>query len=344
MKISLKNKPLVYFSDHPGLIFMCMLIIIVSMVMVGAAQKEVVILDGTNKINFVVYKGTVRDVLEQTKVQLNPKDKVIPSLESAVKDGTRISIKRAVPVKVAIDGKELHFLSAEDTVMDMLSAEGITYGEKDIIRPEPDTIVSDNMEVRVVRVTEKEIIEKQKLAYTEEVQEVPEWERGVEKVLRKGSEGEKISTIKITYEDGVEKSREVVDEKIVKPPVNSLLAVGTLDWRTISRGETINFRKMLVMKATSYTDDIACTGKVGGNTATGVKPRRNSDGSKWSTVAVDPKVIPLGTKLWIEGYGYAIAEDVGGAVKGNIIDLFFTNGTQEYERWRTRRVKVYILK
>lgn len=343
MKISLKNKPLAYFSNNPGVVAACMFIIIVSMVILGASQKEVTILDGTMKEMVVTCESSVKDVLVQNKIELNPKDKVLPGLESIVKDGTEISIKRAVPVTIVVDGKEEQILTAEDTVAHMLAVEGITYGKIDKVEPGIDTALTSNMQVRIVRVTEKEITETQVLAYTKEIQDRPDWERGVEQTLTNGSNGEKESTIKITYEDGVETKREVVAEKITKPPVNTLIAMGTLDWRSVGRGETIKFKKMITMKATSYTDDIACTGKIGGHTATGTIPTRHSDGSKWSTVAVDPRVIPLGTKLWVEGYGYAIAEDVGGAVKGNIIDLFFTQNTEEYLRWGTHRVRVYIL-
>lgn len=344
MEIRLRNKPLAYFSNNPAVVVAVMFIIMVSLVIVGASQKEVVILDGTAKNHIVTYKGTVKDVLEQNNIDLSPKDKIFPELESVVSDGEKIVIRRAVPVEVIIDGKQMQFLSAEETVEDVLTAEGITYGEKDKVYPEVDTAVSSGMQVKIVRVTENEITEKHVLAYSKEIKEMHEWEVGVEKKLRDGVNGEKTTKVKITYEDGVEKKRELVEENIVKPPVSLLLAVGTLDTKIVSRGEAIKFKKMLVMKATSYTDDIACTGKIGGNTATGTKPRRIPGGGKWSTVAVDPKVIPLGTKLWIEGYGFAIAEDVGGAVKGNIIDLFFTRGSEEYARWSTHRTRVYILK
>lgn len=344
MKISLKNKPLAYFSNTPVIIVACMLILVTALVIVGAYQKRVTIFDSMNKKEIVTFKGTVRDVLEQNKIELNSKDKVSPGLKASVEDGMKIYIRRAVPVRVAVDGKDMEFLSAEETVEDMLSAEGIKYSNIDKVYPELDTAVCSNMDVRVVRVTEREIIEKQTLAYAEETQEMPNWEKGIEKTLRNGSNGESLSTIKITYEDGVEKGREVVNQKVTKVPLSHLVAVGTLDWRAVSRGETIQFKRMIYMKATSYTNDIACTGKSGGHTATGTVPRRNSDGSRWSSVAVDPSVIPLGSKLWIEGYGFAIAEDVGGAVRGNIIDLFFTGGTEEYRSWGTHNVRVYILK
>lgn len=344
MKISLKNRPLAYFSNNPGIAVAFIFIAMIFLVIVGASQKEVFILDDSMKMAVVAYNGDVRDVLEQNKVELNPKDKVSPGLASIVKDGTEIFIKRAVPVTVDVDGSKIQLQSAENTVGDVLATEGITYGKIDKVIPGTDAPVTKDMNIKIVRVVEQEIVETEKLAYTNEIKEMPEWEKGVDKTLRAGSDGVKESTIKITYEDGVETNREVVAEKVVKSPVSSQVAVGTLDWRPISRGETIQFAKMIIMKATSYTDDIACTGQTGGTTFSGTKPRRYSDGSRWSTVAVDPKVIPLGTKLWIEGYGYAIAEDIGGAVKGNIIDLFFTNGTQEYLDWSTHRTRVYILK
>jgi 3D (Asp-Asp-Asp) domain-containing protein len=100
------------------------------------------------------------------------------------------------------------------------------------------------------------------------------------------------------------------------------------------------------MKATAYTSDYASTGKSPGDygfgrTATGTQARRNPNG--FSSIAVDPRVIPYGTKLYVEGYGYAIAEDTGGAIKGNIIDVYF-NSAGECSNWGVRYVNVYILK
>ncbi|WP_081328686.1 3D domain-containing protein [Neomoorella thermoacetica] len=87
------------------------------------------------------------------------------------------------------------------------------------------------------------------------------------------------------------------------------------------------------MLATAYTASSE-EGTADGRTATGIKVRRG-------VVAVDPKVIPLGTKLYIEGYGEAIAADTGGAIKGNKIDLFM-DSKQEALRWGRRWVLVTI--
>ena len=95
------------------------------------------------------------------------------------------------------------------------------------------------------------------------------------------------------------------------------------------------------MVASAYDLSYESTGKRPGDkyfgiTASGTKARPG-------VVAVDPSVIPLGTRLYVEGYGFAVAEDTGGAIKGNRIDLFYENRKQALN-YGMRKVKVYILK
>lgn len=98
-----------------------------------------------------------------------------------------------------------------------------------------------------------------------------------------------------------------------------------------------SYKEMRLMEATAYYPGPECTGKnaIHGRTYTGKKAR-------YGLVAVDPKVIPLGTKLYIEGYGKAEAADIGGAIKGDKIDLCFTT-YQEAKKYGRKRIKVYIL-
>ncbi|APU61748.1 3D domain-containing protein [Clostridium botulinum] len=104
--------------------------------------------------------------------------------------------------------------------------------------------------------------------------------------------------------------------------------------QTLSRGESnsTSYSKVMVMEATAYAGD--------GITASGNGTNRNPNG--YSTIAVDPRVIPLGSRVYVEGYGYAIAHDTGGDIKGNRIDLFM-NSEAECNSWGRRSVKVYIL-
>lgn len=99
---------------------------------------------------------------------------------------------------------------------------------------------------------------------------------------------------------------------------------------TVSRGARYaGFREAVYMESTAYSP------LAGSHTASG-------SAVAVGLVAVDPSVIPLGTRLYVEGYGYAYAADTGGAIKGNRIDLFFDSEWQ-CNQWGRRTVKVYIL-
>lgn len=104
---------------------------------------------------------------------------------------------------------------------------------------------------------------------------------------------------------------------------------------TLSRGisTSVSYSQALDLQATAYSGD--------GITASGTATQRDPDG--YSTIAVDPRVIPIGSTVYVEGYGYAVAQDTGGAIKGNIIDVFF-HSKSEANAWGRRSVKVYILK
>ena len=95
--------------------------------------------------------------------------------------------------------------------------------------------------------------------------------------------------------------------------------------------------RTLTMEATAYSSDPADALGGGTVTATGQNLLENP-----MAVAVDPNVIPLGTRLYVEGYGEAVASDTGGAIKGNIIDVHFPTYDQTIQ-WGRRTVQVTIL-
>lgn len=94
--------------------------------------------------------------------------------------------------------------------------------------------------------------------------------------------------------------------------------------------------EVLLVTVTAYCPCPHCCGKSDGITSTGVKARVNR------TIAVDPAVIPLGTQVYLEGLGIYIAEDTGGAIKGNRIDLFMKNHNQALI-FGTKKIKAYLL-
>ena len=107
--------------------------------------------------------------------------------------------------------------------------------------------------------------------------------------------------------------------------------------KVVSPTDPSNVKKTLTVTATAYT--AYCKG-CSGITKTGINLRKNPD---LKVIAVDPKVIPLGSKVWVEGYGVAIAGDIGGAIKGNKIDIFVKNKSAAYE-WGRKKVTIKVLK
>ncbi|WP_312813638.1 3D domain-containing protein [Sedimentibacter sp.] len=165
-------------------------------------------------------------------------------------------------------------------------------------------------------------------------------------VIQQGSDGLKKSVYQECYVDGKMVLRTLEEEIIIKDPVDKIIEVGTKDNTVATSRGGFRFKDEFDMVATAYDLSFESTGKRPGDpyygiTASGTKAQPG-------TVAVDPKVIPLGTKLYVAStdgspdYGFATALDTGGAIKGNRIDLFMEDGNDAY--WfGIRQVKVYIL-
>jgi 3D (Asp-Asp-Asp) domain-containing protein len=156
-------------------------------------------------------------------------------------------------------------------------------------------------------------------------------EKGMEAVVETGEPGKKIARVKQLYEEGQEVGYDILSEKVISEPKPEVLRVGTREANDPSRG-TVRFKNMLVMEASAYTpfDD-----GQSGMTASGIPARRG-------VIAVDPRVIPLGTRVYVMGYGPAIAADTGGAIRGAKIDLCIED-YNEAIRFGRRNVEVYIL-
>lgn len=170
------------------------------------------------------------------------------------------------------------------------------------------------------------------IKFETEYKDDPEVEAGIESVVNEGEDGKKITTTKITFYNGEELGRDVVDVKIEKP-VNKVISRGTkIVWKTLqtSEGEIRYWKKMRVY-ATHY--DSRCPG-CNDWTAIGMRAGKG-------VIAVDPSVIKLRSSVYIPGYGKAVAGDTGGAIKGNIIDLGFDDARSA--GWSARYVDIYLL-
>jgi 3D (Asp-Asp-Asp) domain-containing protein len=224
-------------------------------------------------------------------------------------------------------------------VADLLKTKNITLSTKDKITPEVNTALSPGLNIVITRVGSKTFTEKTPLSFNTIVKSDNNAANSVKKTIQNGKNGEKTTTTEVTYEDGKEVDRKIVAEAITAKPVDKIISQGTLPVIPISRGgDAIPYIKVFKAKATAYS---AINGIGSTYSASGKLSVRNPNG--YSTIAVDPSVIPMGSKVYVEGYGLAIAADTGSAIKGNIIDVFFDTNA-EANKWAVKTVTVYMLK
>lgn len=165
--------------------------------------------------------------------------------------------------------------------------------------------------------------------------------KGETRVISEGKKGVITKVYEITFTDGKETSRKLVATKNTKDPVDRVVARGTIDTFTDNRGEKVLFKKRIDGDATAYSNSGWGTAIAYGHELGGLTVR-------WGVIAVDPNVIPLGTKVYVQGlygindYGYAIAADTGGGIDNNRIDVYMDDLTL-IDIWGVRDVVIYIL-
>lgn len=248
-------------------------------------------------------------------------------------------------VIINLDGVPRMVTTEEETVGELLnnlkdiSLDNYSFDTKET------TKLSNNMVINLASVKEKIVKKTVSLQFGIEKKENNSLEKGKENVLQEGIDGEAEVTIKESYSGEELINSEEVSRRITKNATNKIIEIGTAqpkpevqEVQAVAANNTngtinnIDYTKALNVVATGYTPyDPGCNGV----TASGTPARRG-------VIAVDPKIIPMGTKVYIPGYGTAIAEDVGGAIKGNKIDLCYSTKQEAYS-WGVRNVTVYIL-
>lgn len=163
-------------------------------------------------------------------------------------------------------------------------------------------------------------------------------EKGKTKVITQGRKGLLKKTVVETRIGAKLISRKKVAEQIISRPVAQVERYGTKDplRKLVTKSGTYYYRKSFIVTATAYEpSEVSCGDSADGITSIGLKAGPG-------IIAVDPRVIPMRSKVYVEGYGYAIAGDVGGAIKGNRIDVCF-NTVPEAMNFGRKRVRIYIL-
>ncbi len=313
----------------------------------GSNLNHIVICDGESKIKVFTSDITVEEAIEGQGITLSEYDVLIPDKHSLVHDGMNITINRQKKVNLISDGFNVSYFTSAKTYREFLEENNISISEKDITSINLDEILETDNTLSITRIKEFKGEISEEIPYNTTRYDDYNLEKGKTRVVQKGQNGIKKIECEIVYSDGIEVSKKINGEYIAQNPVDEVIAVGAATGNLATVGEhTFSYKKVLTCSATAYDLSFQSTGKYPGHPAYGITATGTH--AKLGTVAVDPKVIPLGTKMYIVStdgsvvYGYCTAEDTGGAIKGNKVDLFY-NTTAECMQFGRRSVYVYIL-
>jgi 3D (Asp-Asp-Asp) domain-containing protein len=250
--------------------------------------------------------------------------------------GTRGVSAAVQPVTIAADGRDHIIRMTQGTVADALQRAGISLGENDECTPQAAAELRPGMQITVHRVATTVLTYTEPIRAQTRVTTTRRIRAGMTMIQQHPEDGVKELTYAVTYRDGQEASRKLLKSRIVRPAKDKVLLVGGSQASLPSRGGYFSGRRVLTMVASGYdASPASCGPGATGRTYLGWRAKRG-------VVAVDPRVIPLGARLYIEGYGEATAGDIGSAIKGNRIDLCF-NTLREADNYGLKRVRVWIL-
>jgi uncharacterized protein YabE (DUF348 family) len=281
---------------------------------------------------------TIGQVLQEHGVYLFLGDEVEPGLQDRVVPGETVTIRRSIPVQIEADGRVIRTRTLAETVAGALGQEAVALVGKDRVEPALSTPVHSEMNIEIVRVREDLVVEFEPIPFETEWVPDPEVEIDNIRLAREGQIGLTKRRYRVVYENDQEIERFLEDSWTEQPPITKTMAYGTkIVIRTMETpdGPIEYWRKMRVY-TTSYT--AATCGKPRDH------PRYGYTRLGWwltkGIVAVDPDVIPLKTKMYVPGYGHAIAGDTGGGVKGKFVDLGYDEGKYQSWHWWT---DIYLL-
>lgn len=319
------------------------------------ADAEVIYIIDDGQSRKIVQSGTYTPsaIAEKAGIEVSEEDRI--TSETTQNGIVKITITRPQDVTIRYMGATMVAQAYNETVSDFLARMNVPLDDQDEVSIDLSSYTEDGMIITVTDYSYGEATGIEPVTYSTKHIAVADMAKGTEEVVTEGKNGTAEVTYSVTYKDGVEVARDPISSKVIVPPTAEVVKYGTkaskiassdriaTDDRnddgsgilTFKSGDTLVYSHVINASATAYyakPDAKTASGKtvyVGG-------------------VAVDPKVIPLGTNLYITTpsgsvvYGYATAIDTGGAVKGNIVDLFYYT-YEECVKFGRRPCTVYVL-
>lgn len=302
---------------------------------VDVARPITVIIDGEEEV-YETAANTVGDFLTEADIKIGKHDEVSISNIKLIEENLELIIKRAFPVTLTdgLDEEEEIWVTKGTTVKEALEKNDVKLNKLDKVSPKLSGKVKKDTDIAITRVKEEQVELEESTAFKTIEKQDSSMNKGQSKVIQEGKAGKTKKTYTVTYENGEEVARDLIAEEVIEKSVPKEIAIGT---KEIKVSSAPSGGKTLRMEATAYGPDCkGCSGisAYGINIASSPTPK---------VIAVDPRVIPLGTRVWVEGYGEAIAGDTGGAIKGNRIDVLVQSEAWAAKNWGRKMVTVKIL-
>ena len=266
---------------------------------------------------------------------------------------TSVEIAYTYPVYITSNNETVTLTLSDCTVEEALNTAGFTVDEYDFVEPSADTMIEDTVYIDYTNIDYVDGSYEESIPYETETVYSDELAKGKTSV-KAGSDGIQIVSYTEKFVNGVSEGKTVTDTEIKVEPVNAKRVVGTKVVKTSAtvksisvlspskeieldeNGNPLKFKSKMTVRATAYT-------YTGNRCATGVSP-------KPGYIAVNPKVIPYGTKMYIKSadgnvvYGYAVAADTGGFIRKHPtgVDLFMASQSA-CRSFGVRNMEIYIL-
>ncbi len=329
-----------------------MIMIIVPMMLIATvsmtayAQSGYVIYDGEDRHVILSEATEPSEVLADAGIELNRADLIELNDEGMRPE---ITVRRMQMITINNGGHNVVTGTYGETVGELLERNNMALNEGDAIDVPLETVTFDGMELNIDRWTTSTEFVYEEVPFETEYVQTNKMVKGDEKVVTEGVNGELKHTALVTCFNGEEVSRQIIATEETVAPVNKVVKQGTFEAEKVkltigdgvivtAYGEGYTYNRTMKVKATAYTHTDAGCNKT---TATGTTVH-------WGTVAVDPKLIPYGTKMFIGSndgkfvYGLSAAEDCGGSIKGNRVDLYMPT-TKQCFNFGVRNCTIYFL-
>jgi uncharacterized protein YabE (DUF348 family) len=294
--------------------------------------------EGGKVTTFYTTAPTVGEALHRAGLTLYLADGVEPGLNERLTSGMHVIVDRSIPVTVQVDGRTLRTRTHRERVDEVLADLNVVLTGQDYTLPALDEPLTDDAAIKVVRVSERFVIEQEPIPFETAWQPDPDLEIDYQRLLQEGARGVRERRSRVRYEDGVEIARTVENVYVAVPPTTKVMGYGTnIIVRTLDTPSgPVQYWRKIRMLATSYSAATSGTSSSApwyGRTRLGLQMR-------FGIVAVDPRYIALSSEVYVPGYGIGFAGDTGGAIKGYRIDLGYDDDNLVlWYRW----VDIYLL-